>query len=64
MSALDRLTDAKCRAVAHALVRSFQNLDGAGINPAAMIPPEDLEAVQEFVAEFGAPQPVDAEPDL
>lgn len=63
MSAVDRLTDAKCQAVARTLVACFQNLDGANINPAEMISPGDLEAVQEFVAEFGAPAAVDIEDD-
>ena len=64
MSALDRLTDAKCRAVARVMQTIWSSAESAGLQPAAQVPAEDLETVLEFVAEFGGAQPLNLDDDV
>ena len=61
MSALDRLTDDKCRAVARVMQTIWKAADSAGFQPASLMPTEDLEAVLEFVTESGGAEPVDVD---
>ena len=61
MSACDRLTDRKCQAVARVLYAWGAGMDAAGLQPAKMVKPEDLEAALEFVAEFGTAVPIDVD---